>query len=344
MAYKGEIKVNRSPESWDNIPDKLTTEQEASRDATYDRWYKFLTETTDVDTVALEEELAWLYSWDNMPPPDVLVCDSPLAVVQEARKYDPKIQSTQWIGLSWDAPRAAFYEAHNAMLGADGKPLLHHDVMDHVLRMSKAGAWDGILFDGETATETGLVIVSRRPTLLKHDDQFRPHAVDGPCAMWADGYKLYAYHGVEMEERHIERPNELTREELLTERNSERARAVAEILGWEKFLEKAGTKLISKQTAEAVSATGIPETLTYELFAIDAPQGRWEMAPKFLRMQSPVLVDGGSPFYLEPVHPELTSALAARKWQIPKGIWPELTWYDPEECNADPTLDYLAEA
>lgn len=340
MAFKGKVEVNRTPVSHDNIPETLSPEDAASRDAVYDWWYKFLTSEQDIDVPVLEEELAWLYAWDNMPPPDVMVCDSPRAVIEEARKYDPKIQSTQWIGLSWDAPRAAFYEAHNKLEGPNGKAMIYHEVMEHVLRMARAGAWDGILFDGETDKEPGLVIVSRRPLVLAHDEQYRPHSVAGPCASWRDGYKLYAYHGVELEEKHIMAPGSISKEELLAENNSERARAVAEILGWDQFVAKVGTRVVDT----CVDTLDDGTKMTYELHSLDGPEGRWEMAPKFLKMQSPVLVDGTQPFYFERVHPELRSAMAARKWQIPKSIYPRTEWPTPDECNQDSQLKFVQEA
>lgn len=354
--FKGEVRVNRNPESWDKIPAKLTPEQEKIRDEIYDKWHRKLTESQDVDQAVIEEEMAWLYAWDNRPPPDVMVVDSPKAVVGAAREYDKKVSSTQWIGLSWDAPRVAFYEAHKTLTQPDGKPMLYHEVMEHVMRMANAGVWDGVLFDGDSSKETGLVIVSRRPNRLEHDEQFRPHSVTGPCISWKDGYALYAYHGIELTERHIMRPDSFTKAELMDARNSEIARAIAEILGWEKFLEKTGTRKIDtfkdvvRSHPEIVEAGG-PEyqELLYELFVMDVPDGRWSNGTRFLRMQSPLLHnekpgDKKKTFYMEPVAPGLLTAQAARKWQIPKSLYPRTEWWSVDECNKDPVLKFVEEA
>ena len=66
-----------------------------------------------------------------------------------------------------------------------------------------------------------------------------------------------------------------------------------------------------------------------------------ENQPRLLKMESPQVKDGSSPLYVEPVHPQLVSAQAARKWQFKKldGAWPEVA-----ECNADPRMVFGWEA
>jgi hypothetical protein len=57
-------------------------------------------------------------------------------------------------------------------------------------------------------------------------------------------------------------------------------------------------------------------------------------------MQSPPLKDGTQPSYIEPVHPDLRTAQAARKWQCvdAAGNWP-----DADECNDEPEIVFARE-
>ena len=57
---------------------------------------------------------------------------------------------------------------------------------------------------------------------------------------------------------------------------------------------------------------------------------------KLLRKQSPPLKLGDQPVYYEPVHEDLRTAQAARKWQA--------TDMTPAQCEADPALSYGVEA
>jgi hypothetical protein len=65
------------------------------------------------------------------------------------------------------------------------------------------------------------------------------------------------------------------------------------------------------------------------------------MTPRLLKMESPEVLDGTRPYYIEPVHPELKTCQSARKWQFQKedGTWPE-----PRECNENPNLEFEVEA
>ena len=58
-------------------------------------------------------------------------------------------------------------------------------------------------------------------------------------------------------------------------------------------------------------------------------------------MESPEVLDGTRPHYIEPVHPALKTCQAARKWQfqLPDGKWPE-----PEDCNKNPEMVFEVEA
>ncbi len=78
--------------------------------------------------------------------------------------------------------------------------------------------------------------------------------------------------------------------------------------------------------------------LHYELWDF---KKRFEMTPRLLKMESPEVIDGSRPQYIEPVHPTLKTCQAARKWQwtLKDGPWPT-----PEECNNNPEMVFEVEA
>ena len=71
---------------------------------------------------------------------------------------------------------------------------------------------------------------------------------------------------------------------------------------------------------------------------MDFATRRGEDQPRLLRMQSPVLNDGTQPHYAEPVHPALTTAAAARRWQL------DPRRPEPYECNQNPNIEFKQEA
>jgi len=127
-------------------------------------------------------------------------------------------------------------------------------------------------------------------------------------------------------------PETITTEQLRNESNAEVLRIMAERMGWPLFLERMGTVTVDSWLDPW---TG----LSYDL--LDLKERKGNRQPRWLRMRSPLLKDGTTPDYIEKVHPELSSAQAARKWQFQKadGSWPSV-----KECNAKKGLKFEMEA
>lgn len=49
----------------------------------------------------------------------------------------------------------------------------------------------------------GIVVASERPLSVRWDEQRRLHCEDGPAVAYADGYRLYAWHGTVLPERWV---------------------------------------------------------------------------------------------------------------------------------------------
>ncbi|WP_333294069.1 DUF6745 domain-containing protein [Microcoleus sp. K1-B1] len=75
-------------------------------------------------------------------------------------------------------------------------------------------------------------IVCDRPRILSFDSEHRLHAKGGPAIQFADGYSLYAYHGVTLPEKYGKiHPNEWRSEWLLEEENTELKKFLIETIG-----------------------------------------------------------------------------------------------------------------
>lgn len=162
-------------------------------------------------------------------------------------------------------------------------------------------------------------IVSDRCSVLDHDDRNRLHCATGPAIGWSNGSCMYYWHGVRVPRRLIVDPKSYSADEYKS-LPVEQRRALGEHLGWPKIFQMLGST--------SIDATRI-NGLSYELL-------RCGDGSQYLRMQSPVLQDGSQPYYLEPVHEALKTAAGARKWRVARN--PDGRWWDPEECDKDPSL------
>jgi hypothetical protein len=171
-------------------------------------------------------------------------------------------------------------------------------------------------------------MVCDRPEVIALDERGRKHCESGPAIKWRDGYEMFYWHGVRVPARLIEQPESYTTEEVRGMHNGEITRALAERLGWDRFIEKLGVSVVDSCSIEADGEDGQRCALTYELLQSDHRFA--ERQPKWLRMQSPVLKDGTQPQYIEPVDPDLKTAKAARAWRTRRadGSWPSVA-----ECN-----------
>jgi len=199
------------------------------------------------------------------------------------------------------------------------------DGLQNYKKIASGGAMMSILLDG-------MAIVCRRPKRVCRDAQNRLHCENGPAVTWIDGYENWFWHGTSVIEKIIMKPQDITKEEILAEKNSEISRAIAEKLGWEEYLKRVDSVLIDKWFDCATKSH-------YELYDFKTRKG--SMMPRLLKMESPDLKDGTRPYYIEPVDPGLKTAQAARKWQfaLPNGEWPTV-----DEANRNPELVFAWEA
>jgi hypothetical protein len=155
------------------------------------------------------------------------------------------------------------------------------------------------IYGGPRYMHAKFCIVSDRPRILRVDDLNRPHSSLGPSHEWADGVRLYYWHGVKVEEAWIERPQDVDVSKVFTEANNEKRAALAQIVGWDRVLSVYRPRTIDKD------AEHIGELLEVDL--PDAPGSR------FLRVIGPGNA-GPRGAYVLGVPREMRTAREANGW------------------------------
>jgi hypothetical protein len=102
------------------------------------------------------------------------------------------------------------------------------------------------------------VVICERPVRLLQDDRGLLHGEGGPAIVYPDGWSIWAWHGVRVPRRVIERPEAVPAAEVLAEPDPEVRRVMIERLGNDRFLRDAG-------------ATRVAEDETGILWRVDLP-------------------------------------------------------------------------
>lgn len=90
-----------------------------------------------------------------------------------------------------------------------------------------------------------LAIVCERPSRVRRDDRARLHSASGPALEYADGMRVYAWHGVRVPREVIDSPESITVASIEAERNAEVRRAMIERFGEERFVQADGGEVIA---------------------------------------------------------------------------------------------------
>lgn len=130
-----------------------------------------------------------------------------------------RYETFSWCCFGYDSDWGAFYEYWERIgLIKDHEPFTKYK--DYL----KARPFFALFLDG-------LAVVCEPPMYIKRDGEGRLHCEDGASLEWKDGYRLFFWHGVEVSEKLILRPDEVSRSDILQEENAERRRAMMERLG-----------------------------------------------------------------------------------------------------------------
>ena len=293
--------------------DALLPKQEVLVDEVAEEYIRNITQASLPNGVAIECWLDCVYAlYDRKRPNRIEIVESPQAGLALASELTGTTES--WLdncGVG-DSGWVAFYDYFHRIGVLSDEESADVIAFRDFIRV----VWDTILLD-----ECAIII--QRPVSLRVDDAGNLHAPDGPCIEWADGEKDFAWHGTWVPEKIVLNPRSYTREEYLAITNTEERRALSESGGWTWVSDLLGT------TSLDIWVDPVTQ-LRYELLGISGG------VDKLLVKQSPPLKDRSQPRYIEPVHVDLKTAQAARKWQA--------TTLTPAECERDPELVYGVEA
>ncbi|MBV6626736.1 MAG: hypothetical protein KI793_27995 [Rivularia sp. (in: Bacteria)] len=86
-----------------------------------------------------------------------------------------------------------------------------------------------------------ICLISNRPTSLFFDEENNLHADEKPAIEYADGFKVYSYHGVWIPEKYGSIPSSEWRSHwLLSEQNAELRRVLIQAIGYDKICRELG--------------------------------------------------------------------------------------------------------
>lgn len=195
------------------------------------------------------------------------------------------------------------------------------------LRIEDALNWGQFEDFGPRST----IIICDYPTVLKTDERRRAHCDDGPALEYGDGSKFYAWHGVKLEQRHIER--NYTYDDILKEPNSEVRRAMVELYGAERYIKdsKATCKQQDKygklwampvdprpQIDNSLRRFGVRESVFWEGATINPTANQWRQEQEqivFVEvLNSTPEPDGSTKTYYLRVPPRTKTAKAGIAW------------------------------
>lgn len=297
---------------------ELTKDDEKLLDTVAEEYLALLHRGDEVDLEKIKAPLEMIYGFYNMPLPPIHVADGMEEAIKKAKELGEPNPRFDWVGIS-DASWVARYDASFRL----DKGILSAEEFKDTAKIKDlifGGVWDTVLLDGQA-------IVIRFPAGVHTNAAGDLHNPKGPAIYWRNGEAEYAWNGVFVPKKLIEAPETYDTSEVLA-LPTEQRRAFCERLGWGPALDKLGCKLVDSWTDSNTN-------LAYELYK----GGDFAI----LKKQSPALQDGSQPWYAEPVHNDLRTAQAARKWQAVcrPGKDPAAV---AEDCNENPVLKYKFEA
>lgn len=138
----------------------------------------------------------------------------------------------------------------------------------------------------------------------------RPHREDGPAAVWADGWRLHAVHGVVVPERAVEAPETLTSYDVFDAEDEAERRVLIDRIGVRRFLDGCWTELLDD------------DPVFGRLWRLPDPRGRSREPMVLVEVVNATPEpDGSSRTHLLRVPPAMTTARYAVAWTF--GLQPD---------------------
>lgn len=273
--------------------EELTAEQEALIDKIAQEYEDFAhCGDQSIDKEKMIDGIDFIYSLAELKPPQIVICESPIAMAQEAKLK--KGETIDWIGCGYDSGWTAFYE-YFKRIG------IQYDDPDEFLKWSEfvsCGVYGTVFCEN-------IAFVCPRPKVVKRLSDGSLHCPNGPALSW-DGDDYYFLNGVAVDEKIVMTPGEKLEPSLITaEKNAEVRRELVRKIGVERILQKLGSEVIDKQGD------------MYELVLLDIGDNRKR---PFLKMKNPSI----ALTHIEGVPPHIKTVKESLAWRNQTESSPEV--------------------
>ncbi|MCG8915013.1 hypothetical protein L6E12_04320 [Actinokineospora sp. PR83] len=199
--------------------------------------------------------------------------------------------AVRWYGQH-DADWVGWHDACARLLGTRRSPRDEHFLALWTTLARSCGWW---------WPREGVCVVAERPESV-HTEDWRLHRADGPALRYPDGWSVHAWRGTRVPAWVIEDP---TAERISAEPNIEVRRCAIENIGWEAYLDDAGTTVVGRAPD--------PGNPGCELLLYDLP--RWDRPSRLLlAVNGSVERDGTRRRYGLRVPPWLDDPVEAAAW------------------------------
>ena len=219
--------------------ESLTPEQEAQLPVYRDKWLEIGLKTGPCDRKKVETAASLSYERAGLPfPSQIYWEDSPYAGIKKVKSLLDKDQADINTIISnacygqQDASWLAFYNFFGEQCG-----IKEVEKLDGLMGMAEGGWWWPL---------DEAVVLTDRPTELHRDDEHRLHNEFGPCIAYADDFKMFAWHGIVVDEHVIVAPETITVAEIEDERDQEIKRVKILRMGTDRYMLASGCEEVHK--------------------------------------------------------------------------------------------------
>jgi len=216
---------------------EITPEQLAGIDSEAAKWLQQGLSTEPCDVAQANKAITWLY--ENLfkrPCPEIAWYDGP----NQALADHPEAEQEAIKGALYVSPLWYLWTIYR-IVAAQQLQIKHNisqELLDNFLGMMRNIGIVG-LFENK-------VIVLQRPVGMIFDSEGQLHNEHGPAIEYADGTKLYVWHGVNVPSSWITDKENLPIDTALTHTNIELRRVAGEIIGWGRIVSSLNPKVIDE--------------------------------------------------------------------------------------------------
>lgn len=232
--------------------ESLTKAQQAKFPEYIKRWTDIGLSTQPADRPRAEAAIRKMYECGGLKAPKRIVwCGSPLSqgLTREAVNKiastlaGPNKKASVWASVG-DSVRDSVYGQHDANWLSFYK-FFEAECGLEAQTEKLAGLWELCESAGWALPHENICWVSERHCTCNRDERGRLHCLTGPALAYADGFSIYAVHGVRLSMDIIENPKSIDIPRIEKEANAEIRRVMIERYGQSKYIVDSGAQEIA---------------------------------------------------------------------------------------------------